>query len=539
MNLMKSYFLGSTAGLAFLSTVLLVAIPSNPAQARSLHDEGGCSEPDVCSKTQAERQAQGRQGYAPLAAPSWADTYVQGWSEKQVQALTFPYFKAATTKPVFTLYDALGRPDNLKIGGSFRSRIEGINNQFRPAPAPQDDVLLALRTNIYAEYDTGHKIKIGGEVFDSRGYLQKPNSTASTTEVNALELTQAYLKFDLSDQTGNGSNSSLTTGRFTKDVGSRRLMARNDYRNTINAFTGASFDWQGANKDQMTVFWTMPHNRLPNDVPGILDNAIVLDEENLDLQFYGSSYTFANVFGGTLELYGYGLYEDDTGSGLRSLQTRNRRLFTPGFRLWKAPRPAQWDWEVETTYQTGRARETAAITDRRDLHVSAYFFHTQAGYTFNTAWLPRVSFQYDQASGDSANPATFTRFDTLFGARRWEYGPTSLYGAVQRSNLISPGIRLEVTPSPIWDAFVTYRPLFLADATDSFATTGVRDRTGRSGNFAGQQIETRLRYWLIPDAWLMDTGVTYLIKGRFLQTAPNAPATADTFYGYLQTSFFF
>jgi hypothetical protein len=107
-----------------------------------------------------------------------------------------------------------GRPDNLKIGGSFRSGIEGINNQFRPAPAPHDDVLLALRTNIFAEYDTGHKIKIGGEVFDSRGYLQKPNSSASATEVNALELTQAYLNFDLSDETGNGSNSSLTAGRM-------------------------------------------------------------------------------------------------------------------------------------------------------------------------------------------------------------------------------------------------------------------------------------------------------------------------------------
>ena len=92
---------------------------------------------------------------------------------------------------------------------------------------------------------------------------------------------------------------------------------------------------------------------------------------------------------------------------------------------------------------------------------------------------------------------------------------------------------------PIWDAFVTYRPLFLADATDSFATTGVRDRTGRSGNFAGQQIETRLRYWIIPEAVLLDTGITYLIKGRFLQDAPNAPPTADTFYGYLQTSLFF
>jgi hypothetical protein len=79
----------------------------------------------------------------------------------------------------------------------------------------------------------------------------------------------------------------------------------------------------------------------------------------------------------------------------------------------------------------------------------------------------------------------------------------------------------------------------LASATDSFATTGVRDRTGRSGNFAGQQIETRLRYWVIPDAMLLDTGITYLIKGPFLENAPNAPLTGDTFYGYLQTSIFF
>ncbi len=188
MNSLKSSFLGSTAGLAFLSTVLLVAVPSNPAQARPLHDEGGCSEPDVCSPTQAERQAQKRrQDYAPLA-PSWADTYAGGWTEKQVQALTFPYFKANTTKPVFTLYDALGRPENLKIGGSFRSRIEGINNQFRPAPAPQDDVLLALRTNIFAEYDTGQKIKIGGEVFDSRG------ATAACRQIRFVSSTRSHAR---------------------------------------------------------------------------------------------------------------------------------------------------------------------------------------------------------------------------------------------------------------------------------------------------------------------------------------------------------
>ncbi len=254
-----------------LSTVLLVAIFPTLAQAQ------------LWPQSQADRQAQAGQGHAQV--PNyWANADAHEWSEAQVQALTWPYFKPTTSKPVFSLYDALGRPENLKIGGMFRSRIEGISNQFRPAPVTSDDVLAAFRTNIFAEYDTGHKVKIGAELLDSRGYLEKPNSSASTTEVNALELGQAYLNFDLSDATGDGSKSSLTAGRFIRDIGSRRLVARNDYRNTINAFTGAAFDWQGANKDQMTLLWTMPHTRLPSDMAGILDNAIVIDRENLDLQ---------------------------------------------------------------------------------------------------------------------------------------------------------------------------------------------------------------------------------------------------------------
>ena len=105
----------------------------------------------------------GASGPGPCPSPDyWANADAQEWSEAQVQALTWPYFKPTTSKPVFSLYDALGRPDNLKIGGMFRSRIEGINNQFRPAPVASDDIFAAFRTNIFAEYDTGHKVKIGG-----------------------------------------------------------------------------------------------------------------------------------------------------------------------------------------------------------------------------------------------------------------------------------------------------------------------------------------------------------------------------------------
>ncbi len=513
MSVMKRGFLGSTAGRVFLSTVLFVIVPPTLAQAQP--------------RSHAEVQAQGDPGHTNGRNGG-----------AQAQPEIWPSFKPTTSKPLFSFYDALGRPDNFTIRGTFRSRAEGIANGFRATPFPRDEAANMFFGSIFAEYDTGNKLKIGGELLDARSYFQKPNSVVSALDVNAFELTQAYLNLDLSDVTGNGSKSSLTAGRFTKDIGSRRLVSRQQFRNTTNAYTGVSFDWKGANKDQMTVFWSMPHTRLPDDAQGVRDNAIEFDRESPDLQFFGSSYTFANVFGGSLEVYGYGLYEQDSGTGLQSVQTRNRRLFTPGARLFRGAKPGKFDYEFEAVYQRGLVRETAAVADTRDLDVSAYFLHAETGYTFAVPWLPRVSLLYDHASGDSSNPNTFTRFDSLFGVRR-EYNAPSLYGPVTRSNLITPAVRLNITPSPIWDAFVTYRALFLDSSTDTFGATRLTDRSGLSGRFAGHQIETRLRYWLIPDALLLETGAAYLFKGRFLRDAPNAPDAGDTVYGYLATQIFF
>ncbi|WP_455973411.1 alginate export family protein [Methylorubrum populi] len=525
---------------SLLSVALIAALCPVAAQAQ------------LRPQSQVEAQAVGGQGHAqalengrtktrarrakPRPRPQTEATPTPPAPVLPAKGPTWPYFQGAPKgAPAFSLYEALGRPDNFKINGTFRPRIEGINNQFRPVPPnARDDILASFLGTLFVEYDAG-PVRFGGELFDSRGYFQRRNSTAAATEINALEIGQLYLDADLSAFTGEGSKSSITAGRQTKNVGSRRLISRQQFRNTINAYTGVSFDWQGANKDRMTLLWFMPHTRLPGDVPGLLDNEIVWDRESLDLQLFGGSYTFANVFGGTFEVYGYGLYEQDA----PGFQTRNRRLFTPGARLARAPKPGQFDWDFEGIYQTGLARDTAAITDTRDLDVSAFFVHGEVGYTFDRTWLPRVVLQYDQASGDGSNPNTYNRFDTLFGARRFEYGPTGLYGPIQRANLISPAVRFEVTPSRTWDMFIAYRPFWLDSPTDSAAFTGVRDRTGRSGTFAGQQIEARLRYWLVPDTMLLDTGAAYLIKGDFLRNAPNAPDTGNTFYGYLNTTIFF
>lgn len=441
--------------------------------------------------------------------------------------------------PLFSLYEALGSPENWTIKGTLRPRYEILGGQFRPAPAPRSNELFQTQTAVFAEYNAG-PVRFGAEMFDSRAYFQRRGSSSiAGTEVNALELAQAYAAFDLKDTFGEGTKSGLVGGRMTLNVGSRRLISRQQYRNTTNAYTGLAFDWQNAEKDKLRLFWLMPHTRLPEDRAGLLANEIVWDRESTDVQLYGGTFTKSAVLGGTFEIYGYGLQEQDS-AAFGGFQTRNRRLFTPGLRLFRAPSLGTFDYEFEGIYQTGLAHETAAVTDTRDLRVSAGFVHAEVGYTFNTYFPTRVALQYDYGSGDDSNPNTYTRFDTLYGARRFEYGPTGIYGPVQRSNLSSPGVRLELMPHKDWDFFAEYRLLYLANATDSFAFTGVRDRTGGSGNFAGQQLEGRVRHWLIPDTMRVDVGTGYLIKGDFLRNAPNAPRNVgDSIYGYLETTIFF
>ncbi|MDE2486444.1 MAG: alginate export family protein, partial [Alphaproteobacteria bacterium] len=369
-------------------------------------------------------------------------------------------------------------------------------------------------------------LRVGGELFDSRGYLERPNSSVSTAEVNALELGQAYLAWDYG-----GPGDAVAAGRFTMDDGSRRLIARNLFRNTINAFTGVRLDWRGE-KDAARLFWTMPQIREPDDAQGIRANRIRWDHESLDQQFFGGSYTHALAGGASVEIYGYGLTERDS----PGRPTRNRRLFTTGVWVYRAPRPGRLDYEIEAIYQTGRERRSTRPTDLQDLQVGAYFVHAEIGRRFRAAWSPRLALQYDQASGDDGRPGHYGRFDTLFGARRGEYGPTSLWGAVQRANLRSPGVRLEVRPDRRWDGFAAVRGLWLDSPTDSFAATGVQDPSGRSGRFAGEQAEVRARYWLVPKAVRLEAGTAWLFKGRFLKDAPNAPKDGDSRYAYVDAT---
>lgn len=426
------------------------------------------------------------------------------------------------------LAEALGAPDDLAISATVRARVEGIDGQFRPSPASAD-AMFSLRTTVAVEYDAG-PVRFGGELWDARAYGEGPNSSITTSDVNTVELVQAYAKIELGDwrKGAKGGKGLLTLGRQTMDIGSRRLVARNRFRQTTNGFTGADLEWTTHGGARLQAFWTMPQIRRPDDLPSLRDNAVKFDLETTRVQFFGAHATLPHVLGGVLETYGYRLAEQDGDNR----PTRNRRLWTLGARAFARPATGKWDHDVEGAWQFGTARRSAGAADVTDLDVSAWFLHAEAGYTLKGGWKPRVAALFDTASGDGGKAGHYGRFDTLYGARRFDFGPTALYGALQRTNIISPGVRLEAVPDKRTDVMVSYRAMWLENPRDSFATTGVRDARGASGRFAGHQAEARLRHWLVPEVLQAETGGAVLFKQGFLRNAPNAPTSGDSIYGY-------
>ncbi|MBL0923669.1 MAG: alginate export family protein [Sphingomonadaceae bacterium] len=408
----------------------------------------------------------------------------------------------------------------IKLSGSIRARYETISGQPRVGFNDSDD-LFNLRTIVTAEYDPG-PVRFGAELYDSRVYGFDGGTPVTTNEVNALELVQAYVATTIDAPLGKGSKVDLQAGRFLLNLGSRRLVAADDYRNTTNGYTGLRADIAVRNGWSGTLVYTLPQIRLPDDAASLRDNDVKFDRESFNLVLWGGLFSKKRAFGNaTAELSFFHLGESDT----PARPTRNRSLETVGLRIIRDPAPDKWDFEVESFYQTGSARNgLAAASPLRN--VSAWFLHADAGYSLGPS---RLSVEFDYASGDKGGGSN-NRFDTLFGMRRADLAPAGLYNAIGRTNILTPAVRFESVTSKRFDWFANYRAMWLASRTDSFSTTGVRDAAGNAGRFAGHQVEARARYWLVPKTLRAEVNGLLLFKGRFLDTAANAPRNGNTRY---------
>lgn len=416
------------------------------------------------------------------------------------------------------------------VTGSYRARVELLENTFRPVET-RSDHLLVSRLLLHAKADAG-PYRAGVELQDSRAFWFKRDTPLGTDDVNALEPLQAYV--GLTHETrGRGGELDIVAGRFTQDHGSRRLLARNNFRNTSNAFTGVRAQWQSADDWSVSGLYTSPNVSRASDRRALEVKEVSVDAPSRDRLFWGVTVDNVPAGSGQIDAYLFGLR---TAASADDPSAR-RQLFTLGART--RGEIASWTLEWEGAVQYGRSRD-GRTSQAFDLDHRAWFVHASATLPLEGAWEPGLSLRFDAASGDDdPGDGRNQRFDRLFGARAFELGPSGFYGLLTRSNLLSPGARLDLRPLRAVDVRLGYRAAWLESRRDVLPGSGLGDARGASGRFIGHQWELSAR-WTDPAGSLqIEAGATYLDKGEFLNAVPGSPMTGNTAYGYTQATYTF
>lgn len=423
--------------------------------------------------------------------------------------------------------------DRFDFSGSHRTRYESLEDVFRPG-LDENDHALAVQTSL--RFDARlDKVQLFAEILDSRFFLEDEGSFINSGLVNSLEPVQAYVAWRFDGALQDSSQSTLRVGRMTLDLGKRRLVARSRYRNAPTSFLGADWDWHGADGRVVHALYFRPMRNLPNDLEGLLDDEFELDRATRDAAFAGFFYQlppFARK--SVLEVYAFD-FDFDAADLTAAVD-----LTTAGARAYRAPARGAWNYEIEAVLQRGESGGTFAGVVRPDLEHRAHLLHLEAGYQFDTAWQPNVVLQYDLASGDEdPTDATLERFNTLFGARRFDTGPTDGYGAFARGNIDAAGVRVTFRPKPRWQGMLHYADYRLAEARDGWIGAGWRDPTGAAGTSVGRQVEGSFAFTAIDNRLTFETGFAYLELDRFAEQTmgPNLRGNPTAFYAGLTTTF--
>ena len=482
-------------------------------------------------------------------------------------------------KPVWNVHDTLGLPKWLSFGVEQRTRYESVSDAFKgsqktsPSSLGQSkggDQQIALQTDFWLQAKF-NKFRLAVELMDARtlgsdvskstNASNSPNTTpfpANNSSVDTWDFAQGYASWVDQNVLNSGLGTEIKFGRQTMDFGSRRLVARPIFRNTVNNFTGVRARVMAYDKWQFNGFATVPVLRYPNynsitTNPNLLNNT-KWDEEDFHSWFSGGIFEYSNLYKDiNAEVALYQLSEGD--SSLNA--TRNRNYWTPTVRIYQKPAKGKFDFQAEGMGQFGTVKYAATSTyaNTTQLH-EAWSSHAEAGYSFDMPWSPRFYLEYDYASGssnwkDHTSAGVDGRFDPLYGASDFDFGPTGIYGAFQRSNINSPGYKLDFAPTKDLSFRFQQRLVWLASANDCWGGNTCTAATqpalaNGNGSFVGDQLGFTGRY-NFNSSVNFDAGWYHLFKGEFAKSAHTASSTgiyltgvtpppgADTDYFYVQS----
>lgn len=437
-------------------------------------------------------------------------------------------------------YDALADVDWLDIGLEYRARYEHRDNDFRRARENIDDPIL-LRTRAYVGLkNILDPFRFAVEVQDSRRNNSNYTRSNDTRDVDKADFIQAYLELYYKDSIfgkddlGNSRPFWIRGGRLAWESLDRRLIARNEWRNTTNTFQGVRANIGEKKNDwQLEAFAVQPVQRFTEK----------LDEVDHSQNFYGvigdwrrwSEYVTIQPYYFLLRQNGDDVVNDANGISLSDRRTYtpaqqsqariDREIHTGGIRVFGVVPGTQWDYDASYVKQWGKQqRFINNVIGYVNVDHEAYAYNGEVGYTVKHPWKPRFSASYGVASGDKTTAAgnDFSdngRFDRLFGFAR----PWSNNDYIQMENIRAAKVRVEFDPQVPYLTNVKVDTGFswyqLDDATDRWnAGANLRDRTGSSGRDLGKEYDLRVRFPINQYAAL-NLGYAHFWAGDFVQDA--------------------
>lgn len=394
--------------------------------------------------------------------------------------------------------------DWLDFGIEQRTRWEYRDDNYRQTDLTKDTEFL-LRTRVYLGIrEVIDPFRFVIEFQDSR--QEGSDFPETNRDVNEADLLQAYAELYFRDALGEGRPLRFQFGRMAFDSIDRKLIARNRWRNTTNNFEGFRLQLgQRDNAWQLDFLAVQPVERRLRQ----FDRA---DEERWFYGVIGAWRRWSRHV--TLEPYYLVLDED------RKSDVADREIHTIGLHAYGPIGSTRFDYDVDGAFQFG---------DDGDRDHRAFAAYGQLGYSFKHDWRPRLSASLLYASGDrNPDDGKSERFDRLFGAAHF----LSASDYFTYRNNINPKIRLELRPTEKLRFDTSYGAYWLASESDTWPDIGRRDRTGRSGDFIGQEVELRARYKMTVWAEL-EIGYSHFLPGAFVENTGDAD---DSDFFYVQTT---
>ncbi|MGQ2965892.1 alginate export family protein, partial [Methylophilus sp.] len=254
------------------------------AQAYAAEDATSTQVEDAEQKKKVEARLAEIKAEEKAAAKAANGYYVERRSYGTQKETEPPRYVKQLNKTWLKDYDAFADVDWLDVGLEYRARYEYRDNDFRRPRENLDEPLL-LRTRAYVGLkNILDPFRFAVEAQDSRRNNSDYTRSNDTRDVDKADFVQAYLELYFKesifgkDDLGNSRPFWVRGGRLAWESLDRRLIARNEWRNTTNTFQGVRANIGEKKNDwQLEAFAVQPVQRFTDK----------LDEVDHSQNFYG------------------------------------------------------------------------------------------------------------------------------------------------------------------------------------------------------------------------------------------------------------